>query len=220
MWKKKPCTFLTGIDSNGYKEVLDFGLYPQESSGAYREMLLSLRKRGLEQVLLFVSDGLIGLPEVVTDVFPKAKHQSCWTHLIRNVLLHVRSRDKKEVAQDLKHVYHAHEVERGLEELQTFLDKWGSRYPKVRTIFKRKDNLFSFMAFPEQIRSSLYTNNLAESVNKSLKRVTKVKEQFPKEDALERCICSHFLSYNAKAESRRQQGFSGMHYELEEMFDA
>ena len=55
------------------------------------------------------------------------------------------------------------------------------------------------MAFPEQLRSSLYTNNLAES----LKRMTKVKEQFPKENAPEGCVCIHFISDTAKSEQRK-----------------
>ena len=71
------------------KKLLDFGLFPNESAAAYREMLRSLQHRGLKQVLLFVSDGLVGLPEAVTDIFPSSKHQSCWTHLIRNTLLRV-----------------------------------------------------------------------------------------------------------------------------------
>lgn len=73
---KEALHVLTGIDINGYKEVLDFGRFPNESATAYREMLRSLQHRGLKQVLLFVSDGLVGLPEAVTDIFPRAKHQS------------------------------------------------------------------------------------------------------------------------------------------------
>lgn len=124
------------------------------------------------------------------------------------------------MATDLKRVYRAEAAEEGQKTLDEFLGKWARIYPKLSTLFKRRDNLFSFMDFPEQIRSSLYTNNLAESLNKSLKRVTKVKEQFPKEDALERCVCSHFLAYNAKAESRRHRGYAAVHYELEERFNA
>lgn len=77
-------------------------LYPTESCLNYKEMLLDLKTRGLEQVLLFISDGLVGLPDAVTDVFPKAQHQSCWTHLQRNVSRRVRAKDKAEITQAVK----------------------------------------------------------------------------------------------------------------------
>ena len=51
-------------------------LYPTESSANYQEMLRSLKARGLEQVGLFVSDGIIGLPDAVTEIYPKARHQA------------------------------------------------------------------------------------------------------------------------------------------------
>ena len=75
------------------------------------------------------------------------------------------------------------------------------------------------MDFPEEIRGSLYTNNLAESLNKRLKRVTKSKEQFPNEDALERTVCSNYIEYNLKNEGRRHRGFSKVSFELQELFN-
>jgi len=54
---KEALHMLIGIDAEGYKEVLDYALYPTESCLNYKEMLLDLKTRGLEQVLLFISDG-------------------------------------------------------------------------------------------------------------------------------------------------------------------
>lgn len=216
---KEALHMLIGIDSQGYKEVLDYALYPSESCNNYKEMLLDLRTRGLEQVLLFISDGLVGLPDAVTDVFPKAQHQSCWTHLQRNVNNRVRAKDKAEVTQAVKRLYQAESCEQAEERLQAFCETWRKRYPRVVALFEGKNNLFSFFSFPETIRRSLYTNNLVESLNKRLKRITKVKEQFPNEDALQRTVCTSFLEYNAQSEQRRQRGFSSVTYELEMMFE-
>lgn len=68
-------------------------------------------------------------------------------------------------------------------------EKWAPTYPQLKKVFERRDNRFSFLAFLESVRRSLYTNNLAESLNKGLKRMIKVKEQFPTEDTLERGVC-------------------------------
>lgn len=210
---------ITGVDREGHKEVLDFMLFPHESAENYREMLLSLQQRGLENVLLIVSDGLVGLADAVTDVFPKAQHQSCWTHLQRNADRRVRSKDKKEVAEDLKHVYHADTEQEGLDRLDEFCSKWERRYPRLVTLFKNRKSLFSYLKFPRAIRKSLYTNNLAESLNKGLKRGIKVKEQFPTVDSLERYACSYYMDYNEKREARRQPGYKEVSYELSKMFE-
>ena len=209
---------LIGIDAEGIKEVLDYALYPTESAENYKEMLLSLRERGLQEVLLFISDGLIGLPEKVTDVFPKARHQACWTHLQRNVLRKVRPVDAAEVTAAMRRVHQAESLLQAQERLQEVLNRWRGRYPKLADMFEGKDNLFSYFAFPEPTRRSLYTNNLAESLNKRLKRVTRSKEQFPHEKALERTVCANFLECNAKWERRRHRGWNQVTYELLEMF--
>lgn len=216
---KEALHMLIGIDAEGYKEVLDYALYPTESCLNYKEMLLDLKTRGLEQVLLFISDGLVGLPDTVTDVFPKAQHQSCWTHLQRNVSRRVRAKDKAEVAQAVKRIYQAENRPEAEARLEAFCEAWRKRYPRVISLFEGKTNLFSFYSFPESIRRALYTNNLAESLNKRLKRITKTKEQFPNEDALERTVCSSFLEYNALAEQRRHRGFSNASFELEAMYE-
>lgn len=217
---KEALHLLIGIDAEGIKEVLDYALYPTESAENYKEMLLSLRDRGLQEVLLFISDGLMGLPERVTDVFPKARHQACWTHLQRNVLRKVRPIDAAEVTAAMRRVHQAESLSQAQERLQEAMTRWRGRYPKLAGMFEEKDNLFSYFAFPEPIRRSLYTNNLAESLNKRLKRVTKSKEQFPHEEALERTVCASFLECNAKWEGRKHRGWSHVTYELLEMFSS
>ena len=66
---KEAIHVLLGITPEGYKEILDYAILPSESSLNYADMLKSLKKRGLEQVLLFVSDGLVGLPNAMDIYF-------------------------------------------------------------------------------------------------------------------------------------------------------
>ena len=55
---KEAIHVLLGITPDGHKEVLDYAILPSESALNYADMLKSLKKHGLEQVLLFVSDVL------------------------------------------------------------------------------------------------------------------------------------------------------------------
>lgn len=77
---KEALHVIIGMDEKGHKEVLSFETYPTESADNYKEMLEDLKSRGLEEVLVFVSDELTGLSSALTEGFPLAKHQSCWTH--------------------------------------------------------------------------------------------------------------------------------------------
>lgn len=217
--QKEALHVLIGIDLEGNKEVLDYGLYPSESKDNYKELLASLKERGLKEVLLFVSDGLTGLKEALIEEFPKSQHQACFTHIARNVMNKVRARDKEEVAYDLRQIHQAKNIEEALENYNKFIDKWGYKYPKVKESLERHDNLFSFFNFPEEIRRSIYTNNIIENFNKRIKKVTKQKEQFPNESSLDRTICTVCLEYNDKFSNRIHKGFGKVRAELEEMFE-
>lgn len=183
---KEAVHLIIGIDAQGHKEILDFQVYPTEAALHYREMLQDLKQRGLENVLLFVSDELNGLADALTREFPMALHQSCWTHLLRHVSMKVRVKDRSAVLESLRKVPQAKNIAAATKLLTDFITTGENSYPKLVQQLKQKRNLFSFMHFPTDIWPSLYTNNLSEEVNKQLKRITKVKEQFPNEAALEK----------------------------------
>lgn len=216
---KEALHILIGITHEGEKEVLDYALYPSESADNYKEMLHSLKLRGLEQVLLFITDGLNGFKDACLEVFPKAKHQSCWTHVARNVMKHVRAKDKSKVMSDLKPVYHAETLKKATELLEIFRDKYSNIYPKAIKVLTSNESLFTYYEFPSQIRASIYTTNLIEGFNKNLKRGTKRKEQFPNEDALERYVCCFCSDYNHRFSTRVHKGFGLVSAELNELFD-
>lgn len=216
---KEALHIIIGIDELGYKELLAFDVYPTEAANNYYEMLEDLKTRGLEEVLLFVSDELTGLSSALTDSFPKARHQSCWTHLLRNTSNNVRPRDKHEVLADLKEIYKASSREEAEQKLAAFVIKWEKKYPKVTASYQRKDNIFTFLDFPESIRSSIYTNNISEGFNKQLKRRTKVKEQFPSPDALEKAAYCYASEYNAKSNQKAHKGFKMAQFEIAQLFE-
>lgn len=210
---------LIGINLEGEKEVLDYGIFPSESKENYKELLRALKERGLEEVLLFISDGLTGLKACLLEEFPNAKHQACFTHIARGVMNKVRASDKEEVGEDFKKIHQSEEREEAILNYEEFLDKWGYKYPKIKASLEKMDNLFTFYDFPKEVRKSIYTNNIIENFNKKIKKMTKQKEQFPNESSLERSICSVCLEYNEKFGSRTHKGFGKVRAELEEMFD-
>lgn len=216
---KEALHILVGITPEGTKEVLDYQLYPQESSENYKEMLEAIKQRGTEEILLFVTDGLSGLANACLDIYPKAKHQACWVHVQRAVSRNVRAKDKKEVLDDLKPVYRAESIAEAIKHLKVFRDKYKNRYSKVVKSLEENPSLFSFYDFPAAIRNSLYTTNLIEGMNKQLKRKTKRKEQFPNEDSLDRFVCDYMMDYNRRFSTRIHKGFGIVQAEINDMFE-
>ena len=104
---KESLHVLLDITPDGTRKVLDYALYPTKAAANYEEMMESIKKRGVKQVLLFASDGLAGMRDAVKRQFPEAEHQQCWVHLSRTVARYIRNKDRKNVLDDLKSVYPA-----------------------------------------------------------------------------------------------------------------
>lgn len=216
---KEAVHVILGITPDGRKEVLDYAVYPTEASANYEEMLQSLMKRGLQQVLFVVTDGLDGMKEMLQKYFPSILYQKCYVHLSRNISMMVRPAKRKEVLDDFKKVYRAADAVTSQENLNAFLNRWGKEYPKLIKKFEDRSSLFSFYEMPPEIRSSLYSSNLIENNNKGLKHRAKLKEQFPNEASLERFLCTYYCDYNRQHGEKAHYGFAQAEAQLLRMFN-
>lgn len=216
---KEALHILVGITQEGTKEVLDYRLFPQESCANYREMFEDIKARGVNEVLLFVSDGLTGIRDACLEVYPQALHQSCWVHIQRNIARLVRTKDRKEILELLKPVYQADSQLDAQAALKHFTTETSNRYPKVIKLLDQNPSLLSFLSFPKSIRRNIYTTNILEGMNKQIKRYTKRKEQFPNEASLDRFVCNQLMEYNQRFSSRVHLGFNLVHSEIDEMFE-
>src|SRR5699024_12205708 len=102
-----------------------------------------LQARGLEQVLLFISDGLPGMTDAIHRVYPKAKHQGCCVHIARNIASKVRVKDRPAILDDFKNVYQARDREAAVNALNTFQKNRKKSYPRVIDPVIRNDQLLT-----------------------------------------------------------------------------
>ncbi|EEJ70094.1 hypothetical protein HMPREF0506_0831, partial [Lactobacillus crispatus JV-V01] len=68
---------------------------PSENVENWTEMLQDMKSRGLEQVELFLSDGVVGMKTVLEKTYPKAHFQRCLVHVMRNICAKVRVDDRE-----------------------------------------------------------------------------------------------------------------------------
>lgn len=173
------------ITLEGKKEVL--GLYLGETEGAkfWLYVLTELKNRGLEDVFILCADGLKGLPEAVEATFPKAIFQTCIVHMTRHSLNYVPYTDKKAVASDLKKIYQSSTIELALEALDEFEITWGDKYPAIIKSWRNNwEKVIPFLQFPQEIRRVIYTTNIVESLNNTLRKSVRNRGHFSTEDAL------------------------------------
>lgn len=172
---EKECVMIAlGITGQGRKEVLGFWIMPGESSAKWADCLRGMKARGLGDPLLFVTDGLQGMPEAIKEVFPGAKQQRCLVHIGRNMSSGARRKDRQEILDGFAFVYSASTEEEAKARLSAFVGKWGKTYPSFRKYLDMPE-LFSFYGFPSAMRRSIYTTNIIESFNRGLKRKLKAR---------------------------------------------
>ncbi len=207
--EKEAVYFVLGIDEEGHREILHFALSPSESATLWEEVLMELKERGLRKVEFVVSDGLLGLREAVSRVFPEARLQLCWLHKVKNLLAKVRKRDRAALAYDLKLIYKAENLQGAKQAFSLFKLLWSSKYPKVVSSLERDiDILLQFMKAPPQVWDKLYTTNMLERTIKEIKRRTKTIETFPTPESLEKLIYLQVRELNERFKRHRVKGFS------------
>jgi len=113
-----------------------------------------LKTRGVNDILIAVTDGLTGMPAALAAVFPRTTLQTCIVHLIRNSLDYASWKDRKPLAAALRPIYAAASAEAALMALDAFEDsEWGRKFPTVVAAWRRAwDQVIPFFTFPPAIR--------------------------------------------------------------------
>ena len=174
-----------GINLEGVKEVL--GMWAAETEGAkfWLQVVTELKNRGVQDIFIACVDGLKGFPEAIEAVFPRTQVQLCIVHMVRNSLKYVSWKQRKEVAADLKVIYHSATAELAELNLTAFAQKWDESHPTISQSWRRNwERIVPFFAYPAEIRKVIYTTNAIESLNMSLRKVTKNRGSFPNDEAM------------------------------------
>ncbi len=165
---------ILGIDIEGFKEVLGLWISPTESKSTWMKIFDSIKARGVQDILFLSMDGVSGLEDGVKAIFPNTVVQRCIVHLIRNSVKYIPSKHLKEFCKDCKEMYGAISEEKAKEALEYLQNKWSNEYPGAVRVWENNFNyVVQLFNYPMEIRKIMYTTNAIESVNSSLRKVTK-----------------------------------------------
>src|SRR3979411_2061824 len=187
--RNKAIYLAIGVTIEGYKEVLGLWIAQTEGAKFWLQVVTELKNRGVSNIFIACVDGLKGFPEAIESVFPQTEVQLCIVHLVRHSLNYVGWKQRKEVAADLKLIYTAATEVEAEQRLAEFSLKWDEKFPMVAKSWRSNwTRVIPFFAHPPEIRKIIYTTNAIESLNMSLRKVTKARGSFPNDEAVSKLL--------------------------------
>ena len=188
--RNKAIYLALGVLPDGSRDILGLWIEGTEGAKFWMKVFNDLKTRGVNDILIAVTDGLKGMPEALATVFPATTLQTCIVHLIRNSLDYASWKDRKLLAAAIRPIYTAANAEAAQGELDAFEQgPWGKKFPTVVAAWRRAwSQVIPFFAFPPQIRKVIYTTNAIESVNARLRKIIKTRGHFPSDDAATKLI--------------------------------
>jgi len=202
----RPIYVAIGVTVEGVRDIL--GLWVGdggEGAKYWAHVLTEIKNRGTKDVCILVCDGLSGLPEAVSSVWPQTIVQTCVIHLLRNSFRYASRKDWPAVAKDLKPIYTAPTEAAALDRFAEFSARWEARYPAVVRLWENAWAEFvPFLSFADDVREVIYTTNAIESVHSRVRRAVKARGHFPTEQAALKCAYLAVMSIDPKGTARQR----------------
>jgi transposase-like protein len=176
---------IIGIDEFGEKHLLGLQQGFRESKESWKELLLDLKNRGMNEPELSIADGGLGFWAALPEVFGQTKEQLCWLHKTRNILNKLSAKEQDEAAQRLRAIYLAENKTEAERLAKKLIKQWkGVENTKqaAKCLELALDKLLTFFDFPTEHAKHLRTTNPIESVfatvrlrTKPMKRLRSIK---------------------------------------------
>jgi len=163
---EKQCILvIIGATPEGRKELVGFTDGARESAYDWRELLLDLKRRGLDtQPELMIADGALGFWKAAGEVWPKAAEQRCWVHKTANVLAKLPKSQQPKAKRALQEIWMAETKAAAEVAFDGFIESYALKYQKAADcLAKDRDTLLAFYDFPAEHWKHLRTTNPIES---------------------------------------------------------
>jgi transposase-like protein len=186
----RPFYAAIAVTLDGERDIL--GLWAGtggEGAKFWMSVLTDLKNRGVKDTFFVVCDGLKGLPEVVSNVWPAAIVQTCIIHLIRQTFRLASRRDWDALKRDVKPIYTAINAAAAREAFDQLAETWGPRYPAIVRLWDNAwQEFIPFLDYDIEIRRVLCSTNAIESLNARYRRAIKARGHFSTEQAAMKCL--------------------------------
>jgi len=178
-----------GISQTGHREILGLKLGDSENEASWNSMFSWLKKRGLSDVFLIVSDAHQGLRNAADRHFQGVIWQRCQVHFRRNILGLTPKSLRPKMAGLLERIMMAEDREEAWASFARLAEEMGGKAPKaVDDLENGLEDALAVLILPRKYRKRLRTTNMAERLNEEIRRRERVIRIFPNEDSAVRLI--------------------------------
>ena len=191
-----------GINCNGRREVLGFGIYPSESAETWTDFLLSLKRRGLSGVMMITSDAHDGILKAIDKVYPTTPWQRCQFHFSKNIADKAPKKYQTGLRTELQEMFGSKTIEAARKIRDRIIDDYRDvAESAVACLDEGFESAMTVMTLPEHLRRFYRTSNNIERINKELKRRSKVIGVFPNAESLLRLMGSVLIELHGSMAS-------------------
>jgi putative transposase len=167
---------------DGRKVILAVEPGYRESTESWAGVLRDLKERGMNCPRLVVGDGNLGIWGALSNVYPEALEQRCWSHKVVNVLDRLPKKVQSQAKQRLQDMAYAESRQEAGEKRDLFLDwcRKEGRHTTGETLIRDWERMVSFYQFPEEHWKHLRTTNVVESPFAALRLRTDAAKRYRK----------------------------------------
>jgi putative transposase len=145
------------------------------------------------------------LEEAIRVVINGAAWQRCRVHFMRNVLAHVPRADKSIVAAAIRTIFAQPDQAAAEQQLVEVVKAMEDRWPKAAHVLQAGETeVLTYMGFPAEHWTRIYSTNPLERLNREVKRRTDVVGIFPDLDAVLRLVGSVLIETNDEWQAGRR----------------
>jgi putative transposase len=189
----------TGINEEGYREILGLMLGDSESERNWSEFFAWLKNRGLHGVDVVVSDSHSGLVNAVHSQFQGCTWQRCQTHFMRNLLDATPKSMQGELYGRVRALLDAPDMKTARVLLEQIMADYEEKAPKaMRMLEEGFDDVTAVLELPERYRKRLRTTNGVERLNEEIRRRERVIRIFPNRESAMRLLGALLMEIDEK----------------------
>lgn len=178
---------IIGATEDGCKELVAIEGGFRESELSWKQLLLDLKSRGLENgPQLAIGDGALGFWKALPQVYDDTRWQRCWVHKTANVLNKLPKSLQVKAKAKLQQIWMAPEKDEAQRQFDDFVQLYDAKYPKATECLKKdREALLTFYDFPAEHWRHIRTTNPIESTFATVRlRTNKVRGCFSAQTAI------------------------------------
>lgn len=189
----------TGINLEGYRELLGMMIGDTESEASWGEFFAHLKQRGLRGVEMITSDHHGGLVKAIRQHLQGVTWQRCQTHFIKNILDVTPKPLKSEIKAHVRSIFEAPDTQAARTLLKQTIEMFQEKAPKaMETLDAGFDDATAVLEFPADYRKKTRTTNSVERLNAEIRRRERVIRIFPNRESVLRLIGALLMDQDEK----------------------